>query len=131
MWNRMICRLFGPPYFEDIRQTHMAQLLHLVLWSLIVVVIITTIVGAVTLPETYLRWTLLSIIVIAANLALLGLNRRGHTRIASTVLLVSLWCIVSVMTFTAGGIHAPDMEGFVVIVLLAGPLLGARGAIVT
>ena len=62
----------------------------------------------------------------ALGLALVLVNRRGHTRAASIALVAGLITLVTVMSFTGGGIRSPGVTMFFVFVLMAGLLLGQR-----
>jgi len=61
---------------------------------------------------------------------LLAVNRRGHTRAASIALVTGLVALVTVMSFSAGGIRSPGVTMFFIFVLMAGLLLGQRAGIV-
>ena len=56
------------------------------------------------------------------------LNKRGHSRIAAIALLATIFVVVSVLAFTAGGIYAPAFAAYPIIVLASGLLLGARAS---
>ena len=64
------------------------------------------------------------------GLALLAVNRRGHTRAASIALVAGLVGLVTVMSLSAGGIRSPGVTMFFIFVLMAGLLLGQRAGIV-
>ena len=66
----------------------------------------------------------------ALGLVLLAVNRRGHTRAASIALVAGLVTLVTVMSFSAGGIRSPGVTMFFIFVLMAGLLLGQRAGIV-
>jgi PAS domain S-box-containing protein len=54
------------------------------------------------------------------------LLRRRHFKMAGTILVGSLWIIVSVMSFSAGGVHAPIFIGYLVIIMLGELILGIQ-----
>ena len=92
-------RLLAPPVFEDVEKTRRTRLLNTVLLALIVamlpvIVIIALLYGLPTDPEG--EFTLVTVIIVATlALILLLLNRRGHVRLASTILLSSIWLVIS------------------------------------
>ncbi|MCL5995639.1 MAG: PAS domain S-box protein [Chloroflexi bacterium] len=123
--------LFAPPSSADVAQSHTTWLLHAILWSLIPCVILVSIVVMIALPEATLRWSLLTVIVTAVSLVLLHLNRRGYTHIASVLLIATLWVLATGYAFTSGGVNAPTIGGYLIIIFLAGALLRERGGIAT
>ncbi|MGZ4986814.1 MAG: sensor histidine kinase, partial [Limisphaerales bacterium] len=66
-----------------------------------------------------------------SHLALMWVNHRRHTEAAGVLLLSELLVLVTALAATAGGMHAPAVYGYLVLVVVAGLLFGARGAIVS
>jgi PAS domain S-box-containing protein len=124
-------RLVQAPVFPDQERTRQAQVLrHLLLWLMLVV---TTAALAATLamPTHAARWATIAMFVDGAALVLLGANRGGHVRLASTLLIVALSGLATSMASTAGGIGAPAAVAYIVLVFLAGMLLGHRAVLIT
>ncbi len=125
-----IRRLFSSPVFADKEQTRQAWVLHFTLWSLLLVIDSQFFVIYFILPQYWPRW-LASLLAINFTLPLLlQLNRRGRTRLASVLLLLTLWMMATGMALTAGGIHAPAVLAYVVDVLIAGLLFGEKGGVI-
>ncbi|HLF75284.1 MAG TPA: PAS domain-containing protein, partial [Anaerolineales bacterium] len=55
--------------------------------------------------------------------------RRGYVRPASVLLVGGIFCILVISVFTGGGVRAPAYSGFLVVILLAGLLLGWKSAL--
>ncbi len=124
----------APPVFEDQEKTRRTRLLNTVLLALIaamipVIVIIAVLYGLPTDPEG--EFTLVAVIIVAAlALILLLLTRRGHVRLASTVLLGAMWLVITVWILTTAGIKSDSsLLAYPLIIALAGLLLGGRAAI--
>ncbi|MBL8061452.1 MAG: hypothetical protein JNK32_00415, partial [Anaerolineales bacterium] len=60
----------------------------------------------------------------AFNLILL---RRGYLKTVSVFMVCFLWFMASVGVYTAGGLHAPILTGYLVVILLGWLLVGVRG----
>ena len=119
-------KLLTPPVFEDEEKTQTARLLHVILWTLILAVTSIATMGIILVPEYVIRGGLIIGSVDATSLVLLGLTRRGYTRLTSILLVVSLWVIVTALALTANGVHAPAITGYLILVLIAGLLLGSQ-----
>ena len=129
VFRNWIRGLVSPPVFADEAHTRQAQVLHFVMWSLLLVCDTQFFVFFFLLPQNWPRW--LSIIL-TLNFTLppmLILNHRGRTRLAGALLLSMLWSLSSALAFTAGGIRALAVIMYSVFVLIAGLLFGARGGL--
>jgi signal transduction histidine kinase len=123
-------RLWRAPKFPEEEQTLRAWVLHVILWSMLLVVDSQFPVTFLILPQYWPRW-LASLLTLNMTVPLLlVLNRRGHTRLAGVLLVTVLWLIVTAMALTAGGIRAPAITAYVVDVLIAGLLFGAKGGVI-
>ena len=127
--------LLRPPSFPDEERTHEAFLLHVVLWTMVLV------------PVPYLCWALAEARALGAakvshvllevavgetaNAALLIATRRGHLRTASVIQPSALWCFFLWSALSGAGVR--DLSyvlGYPVVITIAGMLLGVRGAMV-
>ncbi len=130
VFKMRIRRLFSSPVFADEEQTRRAWVLHFTLWSILLVIDSQFYVAFFIMPQHWARW-LASLLTINFMLPpLLLLNRRGHTRLAGILLVVTLWVQATVSALTAGGIQAPAILAFVVDVLIAGLLFGEIGGVI-
>ena len=125
----MLQRIIPPPS-SGLDQAHIATALEAALWTFMAAVLL--LLGAVALlPEFTWRWLAIIAGVYAFAVPALLVNRRGHTRLASLIVIVSLWLVITASAVTAGGIASMAASFYAVLVLAAGLLLGARAALVT
>lgn len=75
-------------------------------------------------PKITSRWLALLLGSLAASLVLLFLNRRGHVVVASHLLVVSLWLLISLFAWTRSGLGTRAAWGYFIVVFIAGMLLG-------
>jgi PAS domain S-box-containing protein len=120
---------WSAPVFADDEKTREARLLHIVSWSFLVIITGAMVLLTVLLPNLVLRWSLIFIISMISGFTALALNRFGHTRPASFLLLMVLWLLASGDALTAGGIRAPAITSYLCIILAAGLLLGEGAGI--
>ena len=123
--------LFTSPLFADEEQTQTARQLYVILWTIILALTLTVVVYTFILPQATWRWLSILGVVDTTCLVLLGLTRRRQMRLVSGLVVVILWGVVMALASTAGGIHAPSIYGYPLIVFIAGLLLGARISIIT
>src|SRR6185503_10839891 len=82
-------------------------------------------------PAQLNRGILIGMILVAVGAAMQWLMRRGFTRLASVSVLTLLWLFGAAAALTGGGVQTPDFIGHLVLISMAGLLLGGRaGAIV-
>ncbi len=106
-------------------------LLAAVLLLLMLVVTVTESLDIIIHPMQAMRWLSIIVAVDGLGLALLGVNERGRTRLASKLLVAGLLMIVTVAAATAGGIHAPAATCYLTVVFVGGLLLGERAGAIT
>src|SRR5262245_1878700 len=120
-----------PPVFADENRTRSARQTWVVIWTLIAVGMFFMPVFWIVLPENWDRWVWMFVDITVPGLVLLYLVRRGAVRAASVALLVGLWMLVSGMAWTGGGIRGPAAVNYLLVIVMAGLLLGLRAGIVT
>jgi PAS domain S-box-containing protein len=119
------------PVFADEAKTHEAFLLNVIVWSMVLV------------PPPYVLFTLLDTpqfsgraLVQAAfgeaiNLVLLVLLRKGAVRLASMLQVLALFAFMTATAATLGGVDSPAYQlGYSLAIVIAGVLIGVRGAAV-
>ena len=98
--------MFALPVFADERNTRIARLLYILLWTFIIAV--TTMVPvAILLPETTARQLLLITTVDVSSLLLLILTRRGHVRLVSWLVVIQVWVVTTAVASTGGAFTIP------------------------
>ncbi len=125
--RRVLVRLLSAPAFEDEEKTRVATLLNAILLFILFLVVLFTLA---TLPTTANANDLLSeIILIVVTALLLFLMRRGYVQPAGYLLAFVLWAVITLGIGMGGGIRGPGMASYFGIIVIAGLLLGGRGAI--
>jgi signal transduction histidine kinase/CheY-like chemotaxis protein len=122
-------RFITAPTFPDEDKTRAARLLHailLIMWAVVIVSAIPSVVLAGDKLVSFLIWLALVIPVAIAT----GLLHVGQVKAGSTVFLVGAWLLLTSSTFAFGGSISPTANSFILIVVIAGLLLGGRGAVI-
>ena len=123
-------RIFTPPVFpQDEAKTRSARILSTIGWStllmLVCILIIRTIQGN-DLNFAEVNWILAAVIVVIA--VVLYLCHRGYVKPASFIFVVTLWSGLSYVAWAADGIRDIAFFAYTIPVLIAGLLIGWRGA---
>lgn len=119
----------APPVHQE--QTHRAWLLGRVVWTTAGTATVFLGLVLLTHPELAVRATTALVTVNLGCLVAFALNRRGHSRLASVLLVGCLVALVTGLAFSAGGIRSPGAGMYLVFVLMAGMLLGHRAGVAT
>jgi GAF domain-containing protein len=130
-----IRQIVAAPVFEDEEKTRVARLLNVFVLALLVAAVAGVVVMAIYygLPSDSVETFTLgsSGLFVLVTSGLLILVRRGHLRIASIILLSSLWLIMAYWIMVGAGISSDSsLTVFPLIIVLAGLLLGGRAAVV-
>jgi len=121
-----------PPVFEDEAKSHEAFLLHVVLWAMVLMPFPYVVGAVVQTPALVPRALRQALAGEAANVVLLGLLRRGHVRVACILEVCALFTFMTVSAATDAGVRGQAYQmGYPLVIVVAGVLLGARGAVVT
>ncbi len=124
--------LFPSPDFPDLDDAQKAQRLWTILGIVSLSFTLESLVDIVLLPALATRWLLVILLVDSTALILFAISRRGYIRQASLALVVIMWALVTVLAVTEGGIRTPTIDiAYLVIILLAGLILGEKAGIVT
>lgn len=121
--------MLAPPVFEDDEEkTRAVRLLNAVLWALLVMILL---IGPVLIVFDTTSGRLLtaavSLVVILVDAGLIRLMHRGHVRPASGGIATLLLVVVTFSLYGWSGIRSPAVAGYVIVILLAGLLLGGWG----
>jgi PAS domain S-box-containing protein len=127
----MIKNLLTPPVFEDPEKTSTAKLLYIILAVDVAMCLLFLIPFLYFAPERLGRYLVLATIVLITSGLSLYATRKGHTRIASIILVASLWSSTMVAALTSGGVEASIYIGSAALIVMAGMLLGDQAAIIT
>ena len=130
MKNR-ITNFFRPPVIqENNKKTHTAIFLNTILWTILIGSILA--IPLIFTAPASARFTRL-VAVAFLQLLTIGsiiLMHRGNIRIASMIITLGLWMIINLEILLEGdGIHSSGFPGNIIVVLIAGILLGQWGSL--
>ena len=123
-WLSRAFRWLKPPDLGDSQKNQVARMLHIIVWLTIFSISGAAFVIALTGSPRAPRWALLSLVVDGTSLVILYLSRTGRTRMASILFVVFSSAIILGFALSGGGINAPILFGFTIIVFASGLLLG-------
>jgi signal transduction histidine kinase len=122
-------RLLVPPVFDDEAQTQQAFMLHVILWALVVVPVLYVVLAVIVAPASTGRTLAEAAAGEAANAFLLLLLRRGRLALACSLQVLAFFTFFTVLAATGSGVLGPSyMLGYGLTIVIAGVLLGGRGA---
>lgn len=120
-----------PPYYEDEEKNRIARFLHYLLLSTFLIIVLLLITqaaaGLITWQSNVVR------VLGLLGLALIGLeiaNRRGYPKQASYLFVIVGWAALGHLAWTATGIHDTAFLANIIIIILAGLLLGWKASVV-
>jgi PAS domain S-box-containing protein len=123
-------RIFAPPIFENEEKTRVAQILNSFVWSAICILLLIIV-------YRFIVWTEISyipLLILLGVVFILGwvqiLIHRGYIRGASTFLVCMLWVAMTYQAWVADGVRDVAAIAYLVIILLAGLLLGWRQGLI-
>ena len=126
-----ISRWFAPPEMSRLDVRSRARALWLVSWPFFAVVTVVLGIAVLVEPHTLARRAT-TVAAVGLLISLLhSISRAGRPTLASWMLVLGLSVIVTQRAWITGGIHAPVAVFYVLFIVMAGVLIGARGAFVT
>ncbi len=122
-----------PPVFADPEKNRIAGILHTVLLFTLVILALAAIASGVVdyINQQTLVVTWIAIVGILLLAGMLWLTRRGHVQAAGIGLVISILLVVTITILDSGGIQNFSASFYVVAIIVAGMVLGARGALAT
>jgi GAF domain-containing protein len=127
-----IRKIFTPPIFaDDEDKARTAGFLNIIVWAGGLIILVAS-PGLILFNETVAdMW--LTAGLIAAFLALLAgvllLLHSGFVRAGSFALCITVWISVTTMIFFFGGLRTTESAGYLLVIFIAGLLLGGRWAV--
>ena len=123
-------RLLTAPVFDDEAQTQQAFMLHVILWALVVVPVPYVLLSATVAPGSTGRALAEATAGEAANGFVLFLLRRRRLALACSLQVLAFFAFFTVLAAGGGGVLSPAyMLGYGLTIVIAGVLLGGRGAL--
>jgi len=126
-----IKHFFAAPVFDDPEKTRIGQLLNSMLLAILGMSLVAAIAIFAASPATFFEdWKspLMIMVLVVAVLILRALLRSGRTTLISVLLSVIFVFVVAFATDEYGGITNSTTGGYVLCIIMAGLLLGGRGA---
>ena len=120
----------GRPVFEDEDQSRIAGFLNTIILTLgsgAVVYILVILTFSMPIQKSLLLLLASAIIFL---LVLFILTRRGHLRLASTLLIAGLWIIQTVAVTIDGGVSSPTFLSYILIIIITSVLFDGRAGMV-
>jgi PAS domain S-box-containing protein len=127
----MVKKFLTPPVFEEADKTAAAKLLYATIAIDLILCIVFFIPFLIISPDSLGRYALLSLIVLTTSIASIIAARKGRIRLASSILVSSLWIGIMAGAFSNGGVGSSIYFGSFAIIYIAGMLLGERAGIIT
>jgi GAF domain-containing protein len=125
---KFIQDIFAPPVFEDNERTRVAALLNSILWSVIIIGTVYT-AAAPFMLEQYTSTALTAAIVIVSLISRQFMIK-GYLRAATITLLVIFHAVLVIAIIVSDGVFGASYFSLIMTTLIAGVLLGGRGAYV-
>ena len=123
-------RLITSPVFPDAEKTQAARTIFVIIWISIPAILVSAIVFGLVFPENGLRWLEVAVAVGVLGLIVLVLIRSGYVKLASLSIFLIPWTFVTLLALSSAGIASQDVYAYVILVFLAGLLLGERWGLV-
>ena len=131
MTPQSIVHWFAAPDLSRPDLRRRARALWVVSWPFFAVVSVVLGIAVLVEPDTLARRAVTVSAVGALILLLHSISRAGRPVLASWILVIGLSVIVTQRAWITGGIHAPVALFYVLFIITASVLIGARGGIVT
>ena len=119
-WLENMDRIFKLPDFGTDEQKITARLVNMLAAGLIVLSLIFLAVIPFVAPELLQRSILLAGIVMPVSAAIMFFVRRNKLQVAGILLVILLWFAVTTGTILAGGISAPIVIGYMIVIMVNG-----------
>jgi len=123
-------KLLTAPIFADPEQTESARLIYLILWTLGLAITLILPLGILAAPANTARWLFTIAAVDGTCLVAFAVAGRGLIRLAGYLLVALLWALVTGMAITGGGIRSAAVPAYLIIILIAGLVLGERAGMI-
>jgi PAS domain S-box-containing protein len=124
-------RLLTPPVFDDGRRNDTARLVYGAAAAFAVIGAPAIMLLAVAFRGSGMRWTLMALVGEVICIAVMWVTRRGHPTIASYVMILGVAAFAGWSAWTGGGMDSMAIAAVILLVMLAGMLIGWVAALVT
>jgi PAS domain S-box-containing protein len=128
MWDTLR-RLSAPPALEGDEDKHRLAVFSTLLWSFILLLALYTLIALPLLVARKLAVLAIVALLVGIWVGVRALLQAGRFRLAALVWLTTLWALTTFLTLFAGGVRSNVSAFYLSIPVLAGLLLGPRGAL--
>ena len=114
---------FEPPKFENEDKNVKARLILLISVGMIIATLIFVVVTLLAFPALVRRALLLAVIILPLLGAIVWLLRLLRLKAASSLLVATIWFVITIGAITAGSVSAPITIGYIFVLTVSGLLL--------
>ncbi len=118
--------IFAPPHFEDESKNPPASILNVVLLISMGGLFVTSILTAFVSDDPFLASILYGAVAISL-IPLYVLMHQGYIGAVGVLLMTVLWGVLTVVTVFLGGLEAPTLSTYLVLIVIAALLFGVWG----
>ncbi len=129
MLDRIRRVLAAPVFADDEEKTRVASILNTIVLATLTLSVAFAIVTPVISPNPGFSLVFTGALILP-QLCALYLMHRGRVQLASILLSSMLWGIITLSAATAGGLRSTSFGIYILVILVAGLLLGVRTAVV-
>ncbi|HEX7587263.1 MAG TPA: PAS domain-containing protein, partial [Anaerolineae bacterium] len=123
-------RYIALPIYPDGEKTQAARTIFVMVCVSIPAIVVATLMFGLLFPENGRRWLEVAGAVGVLGLVVLILIRYGYIWQASLLIFLAPWTLVTLLALSSSGIGSPEIYSYIVLVFLAGLLLGGRWGLV-
>ncbi|MES2728372.1 MAG: PAS domain-containing protein [Bacteroidota bacterium] len=117
---------FSVPDKEKNYQSYMVYVLA-IMWAFVISGTVS--MGFFYFPLLWQRWLTFIVVSFLIGAVTLTINSLKYSRLASIILTGTIWLLITIPCYSAGGIMAPGILSQMSVILTAGFLLGWRGGL--
>jgi len=130
LWGQIKSWL-APPFFKNEDLFIKSRILFIILWTIIIAVTIANGIEFILFPAQTVRWLAYLTLIDLFSLGMVFLLKRGKIKSTSYLTIIGGWCLVTLFTYSAGGLRAPIFPAYFLIIFIAGIILGGKAGMVT
>ena len=130
VWLEFMDQLFKLPDSKTDELNIAARVNFYLAFGFITFSLVFTILALLFAPELVPRSLVIAPIIVPTSVVIIALTRMGRVRTASRILIVLFWALITTSAVTAGGISAPIMFGFFIVVIFSGLVADRKTSII-
>ena len=118
-----MANFFEPPKFENEDKNVRARLILLIAVGMIIAILIFVVVTLLAFPALVRRGLILAVIILPLLVVIIWLLRLFRLKAASSLLVATIWFVITIGKITAVSISAPITIGYFFVLTVSGLLL--------